>query len=121
MFEDLSGDVAFEDAGDLAHGFAFGETAGDVVAGGLVVTHPGDDDVVERRVGLAVPSPVEPVSGRLAGGGRDGSHSAQVSEGGFASDPFGVVAGGDQQLGGGVIAHPEHSQQAGGRFANQGP
>jgi len=48
VFEHFSGDVAFQDPGDLSHGFAFGESPGDVVAGLLVVSHPGDDHVIER-------------------------------------------------------------------------
>ncbi len=41
VFEDFSGGVAFQDAGDLTHGFAFSETPGNIVAGGLVVFHSG--------------------------------------------------------------------------------
>ena len=48
VFEHFSGGVAFQDPGDLTHGLAFGESSGDVVAGLLVVSHPGDDHVVER-------------------------------------------------------------------------
>ena len=62
VFEDFPGDVAFQDAGDLAHGLAFGEASGDVVAGGLVVAHPGDHDMEQRRVGLSVPTPGEPAT-----------------------------------------------------------
>jgi hypothetical protein len=66
VFEDFSGGVAFQDAGDLSHGFAFFETPGDIVAGGLVVFHSGEDDVVERRVGLSVAAPVQSVPDRFA-------------------------------------------------------
>ena len=48
VFEHFSGDVAFQDPGDLSHGFAFGESPGDVIAGSLIVSHPGDDHVIER-------------------------------------------------------------------------
>ena len=113
MFEDFPGGVAFEDAGDLAHGFALCEAASHVVAGGLVVFHAGEDDVVERRVGLAVPAPVEPMPGGFARRGGYRGDPTQVSEGGFGADPFGVVAGGDQQFGGGVEPDPEHFQQTG--------
>ena len=44
VFEHFSGDVAFQDAGDLTHGLALGEATSDVIAGGLVVSHPGDDE-----------------------------------------------------------------------------
>ena len=73
MFEDFAGDVAFQDAGDLAHGLGLSEASSNVVAGGLVVSHPGDDDVEERRVGWVVPAPVETMPSGLPGAGRDGS------------------------------------------------
>ena len=66
VFEDFSGGVAFQDAGDLTHGLAFSETAGNILAGGLVVFHSGEDDVVERRVGLPVPAPVQSVPSGFA-------------------------------------------------------
>jgi hypothetical protein len=65
VFEHFSGGVAFQDPGDLSHGFAFCESPGDVVAGLLVVTHPGDHDVIQRRVGLPVASAVEPMPGHF--------------------------------------------------------
>lgn len=61
MFEHFSGDVAFQDPGDLSHGFAFAQASGDIVAGSLLVSHPGDDHVVERGVGLSVAASVEPM------------------------------------------------------------
>jgi hypothetical protein len=48
VFEHFSGYVAFQDPGDLAHGLAFCESPGDIVTGPLVVSHPGDDHVIER-------------------------------------------------------------------------
>ena len=66
MFEDFASGVAFQDAGDLSHGFTFAEATRHVVAGGLVVAHPGDDDVEQRRVGLPVPAPVQPMPHCLA-------------------------------------------------------
>ena len=47
VFEHFSGDVAFQDSGDLSHGLAFSESPGDIVTGSLVVSHPGDHHVVE--------------------------------------------------------------------------
>ena len=65
VFEDLAGDVSLEDAGDLTHGLAFGEASGHVVAGCLLVPHPGQHDAIQRRVGLAVPAPVQSVPGQV--------------------------------------------------------
>jgi hypothetical protein len=46
--EDFAGDVAFDAAYGFFLRFAFGETAGDVVAGGLVAAHPEPGRCVER-------------------------------------------------------------------------
>jgi hypothetical protein len=45
--------------------------SGEVVAGGLVVGHPHDHDVVQRGAGLPVAGPAESVTVGLAGGRRD--------------------------------------------------
>lgn len=106
VFEHFSGDVAFQDPCDLSHGLAFGESPGDVVAGLLIVAHPGDHHVIQSGVGLPVAAPVEPVSFRLPRRGGDGSDSAEVGPGGFGSDPLGVVSCSDEEFGGGVVADP---------------
>ena len=56
MFERLAGDVAFQTAHDLVGRQALGSTPPDVVAGLVVAAHAGQDDLVERRVGLPVPA-----------------------------------------------------------------
>ena len=83
----------------------------EVVAGALVPAEPGQDDAVEGGVGLPVAAAVEAVSLGLAGGCFDGADAAQGGEGGLASQPFGVVAGGDEQRGGGVGADAVAFQQ----------
>ncbi|MBE5460517.1 hypothetical protein [Mycobacteroides abscessus] len=50
--ENLSGYVAFEATHGFFLGLAFGETASDVVAGGLVAVHPDDEDGVQGAVGV---------------------------------------------------------------------
>ncbi len=62
---DLAGHVAFEAADDFAGGAALGSSAGHVAASLLVIAHSGDDDPVERRVGVAVASVVQSVPGDL--------------------------------------------------------
>ena len=66
MFEDLSGDVAFEASHDLETVELFGSTAGHVGSGFWVVAHPGENDPVQSRVGVTVTAPVEPVSHSFA-------------------------------------------------------
>ena len=60
---------------------------------------------------MAVAGPVESVAVGAARGRRDGGGAAQVREGGFGAEPLGVVAGGDQQLAGGVDPDPGQGQQ----------
>ena len=104
VLEGFAGDVALEDADDLAGRLAFGAAPGDVVLGRLVRAHAGDHDAVEGVVGLAVAAAVEPVTAGLARGRLEGGDAAEVGECRFVAQPFGVVAGGDEQLGGDVVA-----------------
>jgi len=62
---------------------------------------------VQGAVGAAVACAVEAVPVGSPGGGRDRRDAAQVREGGFGPQPFGVVAGGGEQLPGGVGADAE--------------
>ena len=47
----------------------------------------------------------------LAGRGVDRGDPAEVREGGLGADPLGVVAGGDEQQGGGVDADTMQAEQ----------
>jgi hypothetical protein len=49
---DLTGDVAFQAADDLAFAFAFAGAPFDVILGGWVVAQVDEDDPVERGVWL---------------------------------------------------------------------
>jgi hypothetical protein len=70
-------------------------------------------------VGVTVTAAVEPVAVGTARGCRDRGDAAQVRKGGLAAQPLGVVAGGDQQLPGGVDPDPGQGQQGGGDCADQ--
>jgi hypothetical protein len=59
---------------------------------------------VQGPVGVAVAAAVQPVPAGLARAGGDGGDSAQVGEGGLAAEPLGVLAGGDEQLAGVIVA-----------------
>ena len=67
----------------------------------------------EGAVGLAVAAAVEPPAGDLARRRLDGRDAAQVRPRRFRAQPLGVVAGGDEQGGGGVDADAVHLEQAG--------
>ena len=105
---DLSRKEAFEAPDDLAFGSAIGGASGDVVAGGLVESHADDDGTIEGGVGVAVAASIEAVpAGGHPGRGRDRARTAELRERGFRTNPVGVIAEDDQQLGRGVGAHTE--------------
>ena len=105
---DLSRKEAFQAPDDLAFGSAIGGASGDVVAGGLVESHADDDGAIEGGVGVAVAAAVEAVpAGGHPGRGRDRTRAAELREGGFRTNPVGIIAEDDQQFGRGVGAHPE--------------
>src|SRR6266511_2995978 len=117
--EHLPCDVALEAADDLLLGLALLETPRHVVLGCWVVAQPHQHDAIQRGVGLAVTAPVEPVAGRLAGGRLDRGGAAQHREAGIAAKPAGVVAGGDQQRAGAVLADAEQRHQLGRRLGGE--
>src|SRR4051812_35054705 len=98
---DLACDVALEAADDLALAQAFGGPACDIVASWLVMSHPDDSDDVEGAVCRSITAAAEPVApgGAATAGGLWG-HPAELGECGLVPNPFGVVAGGDQELSG---------------------
>ena len=105
---DLSRKEAFQAPDDLAFGSAIGGASGDVVAGGLVESHADDDGAIEGGVGVAVAASIEAVpAGGHPGRGRDRARAAELREGGVRTNPVGVIAEDDQQLGRGVGAHTE--------------
>jgi hypothetical protein len=103
VWVEASGQGAFEASDDVEFVAAVGVDVTAHVGPGLVVPdEANDDDAVQGGVGLPVAAAVEPVPVGLAGAGRDGVGAAERGEGGLGVQPFGVVAGGDQQRGGGV-------------------
>ena len=56
------------------------------------MTQSDDHNAVERRVGLAVATAVEAMAVGLAGGSRNGIHTAQGGEGSFRTETLGVAA-----------------------------
>ena len=71
-----------------------------------VVAHSGEDDPIQRRVGVTVTSPVQPVACGLAGASWDGYASAEVSPRAFVLEPVWVVSCCDEETGGGVDPDP---------------
>src|SRR5262249_44082922 len=93
---DLAGDVALDAAHDLVFGFAFGQAASEVVAGGRMTTHADHQDHVQGTIGGAVASPVESVADCFAAGCFQWADSAEFGESGVGADPARVVAEGSQ-------------------------
>src|SRR5829696_1481345 len=109
--EHLPGHIALQAADDFLLGLALADPAGEVVLGRLVVAQPGHHDSVERCVGLAVPTPIQPMPLGLARGGLDRGGPAQHRERRIRAEPIGVVPGGDQQRPGRVGADPKQGHQ----------
>ena len=85
----------------------------DVGAGAGVDFHASQHDAPQGVVGLAVTGGVESLPDDLARRRRDRGDAAEVGPGRFAAEPVGVVAGGDQQDGGGVGADAVQGEEAG--------
>ena len=116
---DLAGQQALETTDDLGFGPALGRPALVVGLGRLVVLQPDDDGPVERGVGLSVAAAVQPVPVGHPRRGRDRGDPAEPGERWFGLDPFGVVAGDDEHLGGDVGTDPERSDKIGNQLTGQ--
>ena len=66
--EHFPGYVALQAADGFLLGLALTDAAGQVILGLLIMTQPGDDDSVQRGVGLAVATPIQPMPLGLARG-----------------------------------------------------
>ncbi len=64
--EDFSSNIAFETADDVALAHSLRGSTTHICLGAQLVTQPDDDYAIERRIGLAVTSAVEPMLVRLA-------------------------------------------------------
>ena len=62
----MAGDVAFQAAHDFTGVEALGAAASDITAGLVVGGHPGDHDLIQRRVGVAVAATVDAMPDGLA-------------------------------------------------------
>jgi hypothetical protein len=82
----VSAEVALEQAGGVAAGFAFGDLACDVGLGGWVVLAAVQDDGVEGAVELAVATAAESVADGLAAVGWEWGDAGEAGEGGFGAD-----------------------------------
>ena len=83
----MAGEVALEEAGGFAAGFAFCDASGDVVAGRWVVLAAVEGDGVEGAVELAVAAAAETVASGLAAGGGDRRNAGEAGEAGFRAEP----------------------------------
>ena len=83
-------------------GFFLCLAAFEIVAGAGIRAQAADHDDRQGGVGSPVTAAIETVALGFAGGCLDGADAAERGEGCFAAEPFGVVAGGDDQGGGAV-------------------
>jgi hypothetical protein len=117
---DFAGDVALEAANDLHLRFPFFEASLGVGAGGWMGAHAGDHDPPQSMVGGAVTAGIEPVPDGFAGGGRDRRYTTEMGPGRFGAKPLGVVAGDDEEHGGGVGADAVDGEEAWGVQRDEG-
>ena len=105
---DLASEKTFQAPDDLPFGSAGRRAACDVINGRLMVPHADDDGSIEGGVGVSVAASIEAVpAGGPPGRGRDRTRAAELREGGFRTNPVGILAEDDQQFGRGVGAHTE--------------
>ena len=105
---DLASEETFQAPDDLPFGSAGRRAACDVINGRLMVPHADDDGSIGRGVGVSVAASIEAVpAGGHPGRGRDRTRAAELREGGFRTNPVGIIAEDDQQFGRGVGAHTE--------------
>ena len=105
---DLASEETFQAPDDLSLGSAVRRAACDVINGRLMVPHADDDGSIEGGVGVSVAASIEAVpAGGHPGRGRDRTRAAELREGGFRTNPVGIIAEDDQQFGRGVGAHTE--------------
>ena len=105
---DLASEKTFQAPDDLPFRSAVRRAACDVINGRLMVPHADDDGSIEGGVGVSVAASIEagPAGGH-PGRGRDRTRAAELREGGFRTNPVGIIAEDDQQFGRGVGAHTE--------------
>ena len=105
---DLASEKTFQAPDDLPFGPAVRRAACHVINGRLMVPHADDDGSIEGRVGVSVAASIEAVpTGGHPGRGRDRARAAALREGGFRTNPVGIIAEDDQELGRGVGADPD--------------
>ena len=105
---DFASEKTFQAPDDLPFGSAVRRAACDVINGRLMVPHADDDGSIEGGVGVSVAASIEAVpAGGHPGRGRDRTRAAALREGGFRTNPVGIIAEDDQQFGRGVGAHTE--------------
>ena len=97
---DFASEKTFQAPDDLPFGSAVRRAACDVINGRLMVPHADDDGSIEGGVGVSMAASIEAVpAGGHPGRGRDRTRAAELREGGFRTNPVGIIAEDDQQFG----------------------
>src|SRR6201987_1405432 len=102
--EDLPGEVALQGSNGVEFGMPLGKSASDVVLGPLVGSQATDGDDVQRAVGGAISSTVEPMPDGLSRRCGSRTDPAQRCEAGFRPQSFRIVAGRKEKLCGSGVA-----------------
>src|SRR3954449_6296198 len=96
--EHLTRDIAFEAADRLQLGMALADALGHVCLSARLGPQPADGDDVQRAVGGAVATPVQPMTSGFPRGGGHGTDPAQRREAGLRAQPLRIVAGREEQV-----------------------
>jgi len=104
---DLASEVPLQAADDVLLGESFLSSSVHVGNRWLVILHPHDDGSIERGVGLAVTTPIEPVFVGESRRGGDGTDAAELRKRRLGVDALGVVAKDDEHFGGRIRTNGE--------------
>ena len=92
----------------------------DVGSGSLVGSHAAQDDHVEGRVGLVVPTAIEAMTLRFSARCGQRAGAGQHREARLGAQPVGILARRDHQLGRAGDAHAFESEQIGSELLASG-
>jgi hypothetical protein len=118
--EEVAGEVALEEADRFAFALSLAPSTLDVGDRARVVLASCDHDLVQDGVEFAVAAAVEPVTDRLAGGGRDRWRAGQAREGGFAAEAS-LVGPGNECLRGADRPDAALVEQCGSKLRDLNP
>src|SRR3984957_11678628 len=118
--EDLSGKVTLQGSNGVELGMPLGESASDVVLGPMIGSQATDSDDVQRAIGGAISSTIEPMPDGPSRRPRNRADAAYGCEAGFRAQSFRIVAGRKEKLGSAGMADRIAGDEVRGQFVDDG-